>query len=756
MDISRFLNNATEYYDSIRVIRKNGDFISVRDRIYDEIEEYRSSNPDLPFVLYKAKLYEIIAENFVPKIFCDCPFYFEMGLKNSKNLGGGLEGYPSMWGADMSVRKSRNLDFIKRLGYAGEGENEKDYLGVAFGPVFDEDHHCPGYTKVFEKGLSGIIEDIDKLLPDTEKDSEEYNFRCAAKRGLLALIRVGERFAEEAERLLPYASDLEERVCLLMIADTARIVPKNPPRNFYQGLCTLLFLYEVIDSFEGLGMSVLGHIDRLIAPLYEADLKSGAITKKEAEELLSIWLSIEDIKCGAKNDPWSDISCTLELGGCDSSGKAVFNQVTEMVIRIHEKMNLINPKLNCRVSGDSPEEYLRMISSSILGGHNVFALLNDDVIIPALVNSGKIITDARLYVNGGCQETITEGCEHSAGVMFYFSLPRVLELSLRPEAIKDCPEKLLCALPEKIENATDFEDFYSKFLENMKRLLKYSTEVRKPYGSIWQKSHPSPIFSSTLKGCIECGRDYTAAGARYNVATACCIGFSTLSDSLFAIKRGVFEEKMFSLEELKIALEDNYLGHEELRQRLISYPKFGHNEREADEFAKRVFTDLNAFVKTLENERGGRYVFSTFTFANHVYAAPYLGATPDGRRAGEYLSQSTGPARTRRVDSLTDAILSQSALPLKESGGISVLDVLLPVTTGMTDENLAATIRAFCLSGGQALQPNFVSVETMIEAKKEPDKHRDLIVRVCGLSVYFVNLPEKFKDDMIARNLYGS
>ncbi len=755
MELKGFYSDAKEYYDSIRDIRNNPEFISIRDKIFREIEEYKSSNPGLPFLLYKARLYEIIAENFKPKIFFGCPFYFEMGLKNSKSLGGGLFGYPSMWGADMSVRRSRNLDFIKRLGYAGDGENVKDYLGVAIGPVFDEDHHCPGYTKIFEKGLSGVIRDIDELLISTDEGSEEYLFRIAAKRGLLAMIRAAERFSEEAKRLLRDVTDPGERTYLLMISDTAKVVPRNPPRNFYQGLCMLLFLYEVTDSFEGVGMSVLGHIDRLLGPLYEADLKSGAITRREAEELLSLWLPIEDIKCGAENDSWADISCTVELGGCDSSGNQVFNQVTEMVVELHQRMNLINPKLNCRVSADSPEEYLRLISSSVLTGHNVFAFINDGVIIPALVDAGKSISDARMYVNGGCQETITEGCEHSAGVMFYFSLPRVLDLSLNPTNLEGYPERLVEALPDLIEEARDFEDFYSQYLSNVKRLLAYSTEVRRTYGRLWQHSHPSPIFSSTLKGCIECGKDYTAGGARYNTATACCIGFSTLSDSLFAIKRGIFEEKAFGLAELKRALSDNFVGHEELRAKLLSYPKFGHNESDADSFAGRVFADLNNFVKTLDNERGGKYVFSTFTFANHVYAAPYVRATPDGKLSGEYLSQSVGPSRVRRVDSLTDAINAQSVLPLKESAGISVLDVLLPVGVGMTERNLAATIRAFCLSGGQALQPNFVTPTQMIEAKKEPDKHRYLLVRVCGLSVFFVNLPEHFQDDMIRRNLYN-
>ena len=501
-------------------------------------------------------------------------------------------------------------------------------------------------------------------------------------------------------------------------------------------------------------MSVIGHVDRLLGKLYENDLKHGIITEDEAVSFLEIWLSIQDIRCDSKVSSWADISCTLELGGCDQNGVTVFNRVTELVASVHERLNLINPKLNCRISEDSPEEYLHLISASLLRSHNVIALLNDDTIIPALISSGKELRDARLYVNGGCQETIVEGSEHSAGVMFYFNLPLVLDLSLNKTRRKNLPDAIEKALPTVIESAMDFEDFYNQYFTNMKRALSYAADIRRPFGEQWHKTHPSPAFSATLAGCIESGKDYTAGGAKYNNGTACCIGFATLSDSLLAIKRAVFEDKIITLSELRRALAADFTGYETLRARLVAYPKFGHGDDEADELAARVFDDLNRFTATLDNERGGKYVFSTFTFSHHMVAAPYVGATPDGRLKGEPLSQSTGPSRVRPVTELTDAIRAQSKLPLDKSAGISVLDVMLPSSSSLSVEKLATTLRAFCAYGGQTLQPNRVTRERMIEAKNNPDQHRDLIVRVCGLSVYFVNLSEENKNDMIARNMY--
>lgn len=743
-----------EYYDSIRDIVNNEDFRIMRDGIFAQMDRYSEENKDLPFVMKKAHLYEVIAENVKPVIFADSPFFYEIGVKKAKNLGGGSREYPCMWGVDQSVRSARKLDHIRLLGFAPDIADKDSYLGIAEGPVFDEDHHCVGYTKLFSKGVEGMIEEIDEYLSTSETGSEEYYFRMAAKKGLLALIKIAERFADHAEKLLMGECDETTREYLTLIRDNAKIIPRKPPETFYQGLCMLIFAYEMSESLDGIGMSVLGHIDRLLGPLYERDIESGIITKDEADKLLALWLSIPDIKCGAQTDGWADISCTIELGGSDADGNTVYNEVTRSTVRLHKEMNLLNPKLNCRISKDSPKEYLDLLSRALIDGHNTIAIHNDDTIVAALVSSGRDIRDARLYVNGGCQETVVEGCEHSAGVMFYFSLPRVLELSLCGIDAEKFPTPLRDALPTVIDEGEGFEEFYSAFITNLRRMLTYTTEARRAHGVHFGDTHPAPIFSSTLKGCIESGKDYTRGGAKYNFGTACCVGFATLADSLYAIKRAVYEDKILSLDELKRALQENFSGYSETRARLTKYPKFGHGEVDADAFSSVLFDDLRKIVSSLPNERGGRYQLSTFSFSSYLWAAPYLGATPDGRLAGEPLSQSNSPSRVRGVSSPTDSIVSLKALGLDKCSGVSVLDVMIPRSSSLSEDILTPLFRGFADLGGQVLQPNIVRVEDMIAAKREPEKYKNLIVRVCGLSVYFVNLTPEYQDEMIARNMY--
>ncbi len=755
---TKFTDGAFEYYDSIRDIRINEDYISTRDKIFSRMEAVKREHPDLSATELKCYLYETVAELFEPVLLPYCPFYFEMGLRSAKTWGG---GEVAGWNHDQEIVNAHTLQrHIKELGYipaehpGSQKEPPEGYLGIALGGVFDTDHHCIGYTKIFDKGILGIIGEIDAILETEPVGNEKYKFNTCAKRGLLSLLKIAGRFQAAAQRKLQSCTDPEEQYCLNLIQETAGRVPANPPRTFYEGLAALLFLREVIATLDGKGISVLGHADRLLGPLYEQDIESGRITREEAVGLLEKWLCIPDIRCNPQLSYWADNSTCVELGGCDQDGNTVFNEVTELVITTHERLNLINPKLNCRMSRNSPGEYLCLIAGSLKRGHNVFALINDDVVIPALCHTGRELQDARLYVNGGCQETIVEGCEHSAGVAMYFILPRVLDLSLNPVDTTAYCQQTIDNLPKVIEQADTFEVFYGKYLANMKNMLSYAADIRRPFGEKYRDVCPSPIFSATLKGCLESGKDYTAGGAKYNLATFSAVGFATLTDSLYAIKKAVYDEKIVTLSQLRQALAANWVGYELLREKMLRYPKFGHDITEADTFAARVFRDLNDHAMTIDNERCGKYIFSTFTYAHFWMSAPHVRATPDGRTDKDYMSQSIGPSRLQKIDSITKPINSLRGLDLDKSGGISVLDVILPTSSNLSEEVLASLFLAFAANGGQALNPNHVSVAQLRAAQKDPQAYQNLTVRLHGLSVYFVKLPKEFQNEVIARNMY--
>jgi len=414
-------------------------------------------------------------------------------------------------------------------------------------------------------------------------------------------------------------------------------------------------------------------------------------------------------------------------------------------------MNLVNPKLNCRISAGSNPEYIELLAEYAVKGHNVFSLVNDDVLIPACVKMGKKLEEARLYVNGGCQETIVEGVEHSAGAYYYFNLPRVLDLCLAP--LPDCDADTAKHLPCVIGNAASFEAFYAQFMDSLKQAIGLGAGWMKELGEKWPDIHPCPLFSSGLAGCVEKAKDYTAGGAAYNPSGICFVGLGSLVDALYAVDVAVFRDKWHSLEELGAVLASDWQDSEPLRQRFIALPKYGHGENDVDSLAARFCRELAEFVRSLPNERGETWQASFFAYYTYTLFGSAVRATPDGRKCGELLSQGVAPARTRVPESLTAIVNSVTRIDFTDYPGNAILDIQLPIGTGLDASRVASYITTSAKAGCPTLQLNAVSIDELKAAQETPDRYRQLTVRICGLSARFVALERATQDEIIGRAL---
>ena len=743
--MEKFYSQLKEYYDGMYDVENNKTFVKVRNAIYDNMDEYKSKNPNASAVELKSELHSQIAECFEPVIFDEVPFFYEMGIKPAECWGSPQYGLPCAWGI-LPELKNANID----------DPDIQAFDSFACGAVFDFDHHCLGYTKLFNIGLSGISEEI-KARQNNEQDSEKLKFLFSVEKSCKAVLKIAEKFAQKAEEMLLDCKDVKKKENLLKIQKAAKRIPANPPSSFYEGICMIWFMREVTASIEGVGISLLGRLDKLLGALYNADLQSGVITRIEAKNLIKRWLSITPIKFNARNSNWADSSTCIELGGCDENGEPMFNEVTKIVIEAHEELNLTIPKMNCRISENSPKEYLDILSKSLLNGHNVYALYNDSAIIDALMNNGKSLKDARNYVNGGCQETMVEGKEHSAGVYLYFNMPKVLDITvngvLEDERSYKTPntEKYY---PKQLLNPKSFDDVYKAFLDNIKSAATCATGLRTEYGKKWHLSNPCPLFSSTLEGCIDNAVDYTSGGAKYNRSTFCATGLATVIDSLYAVKTAVFDKGIVSFDELSEATRNNWKDNEKLRAQLISLPKYGQGNADVDALAKRFVNDFNEHIISLPNERGETFQLSLFAYNYFSAAKFFVNATPDGRRKHDYLSQGISPSRIAPVKSVLDAINSASAVDFRKTSGINVLDINLPYNSAMSIDVITAIIRAFVDGNSHSIQMNYVSKEQLLDAQKHPENHTDLIVRMCGLSVYFVNLTKNDQEEFLSRNFH--
>lgn len=718
---------------------------AVRDRIYREMDKYHKEEKHP--ALLKSRIHTLMAEYFEPKIFSLSPFFFEMSLRDRFSWGL-FELTPARWLRERLYQEVNNEHPLARF-----LENETAiYFQSGVGPcachdTLDTDHHTLGYTMLFEEGIDGLLLRI-RNTAEKETDKDKLAFLKAMEESCKALCRIAERFSDKAAEMLREERTPEEKKYLTMIRDTAGRIPKSPPSTFYEGLAMILFTREVIATLENIGISQLGHVDRLLKKLYLDDIASGRLTETEARDLIARWMLYTDVKFDVEHSDWPEASTCIQLGGCDENGNVVYNELTRLFIEEHKKAGLINPKLNCRYSDSSPDEYLKLIGKALIEGHNNFVLINDNIIVPGLVRNGVDIKDARKFVSGGCQETMIEGGGHTEGAGVYVSVPGLLDIFMRPD------ERF--PLIPGIKESKTFEEFYSEFFASVKSYLTFVFEqrnVRQSFHKVW---HYCPMFSATQYGCIERGTDYSFGGAKYNFSTVALVGLGTTVDSLIAVKKLVYEKKAVSLSKLKEILAANWQGYEELRREALSLPKYCNGSDEADALAGRLLDAIADMIASNKNERGGNYIPSLFVYYYFEYFAERLRATPDGRRSGDLISMGCGPSRTFTDPDITKPLVTMSKVDFTACrGGSAVLDIQLPLSNELTPEIFLSLVRACGELRCPTLQPNAVSPEELIDAKKNPERHKNLIVRISGLSAYFTALTPKVQDEIIERTVYN-
>lgn len=706
--------------------------------------EESGRHPDWSSYRRKTLIYDTAAEHCPVHLFRHSPFYFELEAGRER----------TRWGFSGVGAWLKNTPFGKEYEQNGNAWKKRWDAFVRFNGRTDTDldHHCAGYDNVLRLGLNGLIAQAEARLNRTTEEKER-SFLESAIIGLRALIKIANRFADEADRLLETESEPEQRRRLERIADSARHAPAEPPRTFFEALNTLMFMREILGSVEGIGVSTFGQVDRMLGPYFTADLAAGRIDRDEAKDLIGAFLAYTDVKFESRRC-YHETSTTVFIGGCDTDGTPVFNDVTRMIVESYKELGLINPKFQARISPAHPEAYFDLISDYIAAGTNVMAVYNDPVIIDANIATGKRPEDARLYAGGGCQENILQNTEISSRATMFFNLLAVLEMGMFPERWKEFAEAEGLNLVSQAACST-FEEFYQAFLNNLRRVCDKLTANRNRYEAEGYRYNPCPLLSSTISDCIEKARDMTEGGCRYSTGSIDMAGIGTLVDSLYAVREVVYERGEVPLRQLLDMVAHDFEGEEAFRQYLLNrVSKFGRDDAAVRAFATNVFADVAASSSGQANSRGGRYAASLFAHRSSVKLGECTGATPDGRKAGAYLSQSMGPSLEAlgRNAEISSVLASLEQLKMTDYPVVAVLDLKLPEFGSLDGAPIIkSVIRRFLASGGSVLQLNVVDTATLREAKAHPERHPDLAVRVSGYSAYFTTLSPEVQDEIINR-----
>jgi trans-4-hydroxy-L-proline dehydratase len=606
-------------------------------------------------------------------------------------------------------------------------------------------HTTLDYDTILSVGFEGLITRIDDRIARLSTDEPDAQEKRLFLEGLRIVaegyIDFCERHADHALALAGETADPTRRGELETIARHCRQVVAKPPTTFWEACQAAWFSFFFQPDAPG-------RVDQYLYPFYRRDIERNAITPDAARELLScLWIKYFEFAGAA-----ATVSAFhhLTLGGVTPDGKDASNELTYLCLDVTEDLGVHRPQVGLRWNRETPPELLRR-AVRVLGsdsGNPDFC--NDEQIVPALARLGISIEDARDFSLSGCHEVIVTGKAQMGSVEGFINMPKVLRLALGLEPnLGEGAD--LCALDSYDKLWDALEDTMDWVAEgaHLSALERDRQAAEIPGGHL--------TTSLVVNDCIEKALGYTQGGARYNHCNWNVIGIANLADSLAAIRQLVFEEKALTLPEFVEALRANWRGRETLRQRILNLlPHFGNDRDDVDATAASVIERFSTIMKRRTPFRGGEYILGTTAGGEnmHIEFGRLTGATPDGREDDAPLADSMGAAQGRDRQGVTALLSSVAKLPHVLLPTATTLNVKLDprIVDGQAGvEKVAALIQGHFLAGGQQCQFNMVNREMLIEAKRCPEEHGELMVRVAGYSAPFTSLWEDMQDEIIAR-----
>jgi len=651
-------------------------------------------------------------------------------------------------------------------------ENMPDEWKAAYeAGIFTEflEQRAPGHTvlddKIYHKGLIDLKKEIATSMqrldpandPEAQAKLEELKAMdiCAD-----ALILYAKRHASLAKELAKKEKNTKRRKELEKIAAVCTHVPAHAPEDFWEALQSYWFIHlGVITELNPWDAFNPGRLDQHLFSFYEKGLKDGTLTKTKAEELLqAFWIKFNNQPAPPKVGVTAEESCTytdfalINTGGVKADGSDAVNELSYLILDVVEEMRLTQPSAMVQISKKTPDRFLKRAVEIIKTGFGQPSVFNTDEIIQELLRQGKRIEDARNGGASGCVETGAFGkeCYILTG---YFNIPKILEITLNNGFDPATGKKIGLNTGEPVKFSS-FNELSEAFRKQLNHFVDIKINGNNTIERLYADHLPVPFLSLLISDCIAKGKDYNNGGARYNTSYIQGVGLGTATDSLTAIKHHVFDKKSITMKELLRALKTDYKGNENLRQRLLNKtPKYGNDDDYADQTMKDVFDAYFNAVDGRPNMKGGHYRINLLPTTVHIYFGKAVGATPDGRKSGEPLSEGVSPVQGADRKGPTAVIKSVAKIDHVKTGGTLLnqkfTPQLLADETGQT--KFAQLIRTYFKLDGHHIQFNVVTSEMLRDAQKHPEKYRDLIVRVAGYSDYFVDLGVELQNEIIKR-----
>ncbi|MDD4857212.1 MAG: glycyl radical protein, partial [Candidatus Krumholzibacteria bacterium] len=642
--------------------------------------------------------------------------------------------------------------------------------------IFTEfmEQRAPGHTvlddKIYRKGFVEFKTDIERGLRslDGANDAGALARREELEAMLIcadSIILFAARHAEKARELACAERNPRRKAELERIAEICGHVPAHAPRDFHEALQYYWFVHLGVttelntwDAFNP------GHLDRHLHPFYERGIADGTLTRSKAEELLQcFWIKFNNQpappKVGvtaAESGTYTDFA-QINTGGLAADGSDGVNELTYLMLDVIEEMRILQPSSSIQVSEANPDEFIKRAGRIIRTGFGQPSVFNADLIVRELVRQGKSLEDARGGGSSGCVEVGAFGKE-SYILTGYFNMPKVLEVALNNGVDRRTGRRIGIETGAPALFAS-FDELFAAYKRQLQYFIDVKIDGNNRVERLYAARMPAPFLSILIDDCVANGRDYNAGGARYDTSYIQGVGLGTITDCMTAIKYHVFDRKSLKMEELLTALGRDFEGCERLRQMLLNAtPRYGNDDDYADDVMKRLFEAYFTAIDGRANTRGGTYRINLLPTTVHVYFGAVTGATPDGRKAAQPLSEGVSPVQGADRKGPTAVLKSVAKMDHVRTGGTLLNMKFTPQAlrdeTGL--DNLVSLIRTYFELGGHHVQFNVVDAATLRAAQKNPAQHRDLVVRVAGYSDYFCDLGKTLQDEIISRTEHRS
>lgn len=602
------------------------------------------------------------------------------------------------------------------------------------------DHYAPNFEHFVERGICGTIELIDSSIERYKDDKQKLDFLNAAKQCMQAMSKTMLQYADAADSM-----GLKEQ------ADNCRFAALNKPQTFAQAL-QLVFMAYVLFVYERRYAMAFGRMDQYLYPFYKKDIESGTLTYEKARELLShTFYKLHEFSVVYHGDEVSNIA----IGGVHpEDGSDATNELSFAILDAVNDAHVPGPNLSARINKNTSTEFLDACLKVIGTGLGYPALMNDEVNIPALARYGYPIEDCRNYCMVGCIENFIQGKQPPWSDGRYNS-PKYIELALNNGVCMLSGEQLGPKTGDPSEFKT-MDDFMKAVDTQMRYAAKNYVQVYKDLNlAVDAVNAQMPFLSCFCDGCLERGLDINMGGPIYPSAHGVgCMGIGTVADSLAAIEKLVYCDKVMTLPHLVEVLKADFKGYADEQNMMLSCPKYGNDNDFVDKYAKWFVDEHYDIFKDYNTYDGGYVYIAIASNTTNIPAGLEIAATPDGRNSGMPLSDAASPMHGMDKEGPTAALLSLSKPDYTKSSTGTVLNQKYPPSMFTDDEKrhkLAALIRVYFSHGGQEIQINSVSRDTLFDAMEHPENYGSMVVRVSGFSAYYVQCPKEVQLDILSR-----